>query len=434
VPAKRRSLQPSTTSRARKHLGGRDTRQNGSIAIPVDLLESLVDELEASRRELSTATRERATMVAAVETAVDAIITINQQGLIQTANAAVERMFGYSQPELIGKNVRMLMPEPYAGEHDRYLRNYLTTGRARIIGIGREVTAKRKDGTTFPMSLSVSEVILDGRRVFTGIIHDLTSRRQLERQIVEASAHEQRRIGQDLHDGLCQDLIGIAFATDNVARQLRAGTRPDPAQIEQIASSVREAALQARRLSHGLNPVDPKAGGLPIALDRLAHRIAETFRLSCTFHWDGKARPREDSSATHLYRIAQEAVSNAIRHGKATKIDIRLTCGKGGLVLRIQDNGVGLPDSMVHPALADSIPIAASGTGIGLHGMKYRTHIIGGMFDIRPGPKRGTLVECLIVTSLPWMAGDTDEAPEEKPPQRVGKSGKSRASNRRPSR
>lgn len=123
---------------------------------------------------------------AIVETAVDAIITIDGRGVIESANPATERLFGYALSDMIGRNVKMLMPEPYHGEHDEYLRRYLRTGRAKIIGIGRDVTALRRDGSTFPIHLSVSAVRLENRTLFTGIIHDLGSRRQLEQQIVDA--------------------------------------------------------------------------------------------------------------------------------------------------------------------------------------------------------------------------------------------------------
>jgi two-component system sensor kinase FixL len=109
-----------------------------------------------------------------VESAVDAIITIDETGLIDSVNPATAKLFGYTVNEMIGSNVNMLMPEPDRAAHDRYLADYLRTGRAKIIGIGREVRGQRKDGTTFPMQLAVSEFRLHGRRMFTGIVHDLT--------------------------------------------------------------------------------------------------------------------------------------------------------------------------------------------------------------------------------------------------------------------
>ncbi len=148
---------------------------------------------------------------AILETAVDAIITADQRGCIQTFNPAASRIFQYKAAEVINRNVSMLMPEPYHSEHDRYMQNYLRTGRAKIIGIGREVIGRRKDGSTFPMYLAVGEQIHGQRHFFTAIIRDISERKRMEHEILHISEREQQRIGQDLHDGLGQLLTGAAL-------------------------------------------------------------------------------------------------------------------------------------------------------------------------------------------------------------------------------
>lgn len=382
---------------------------------------------ERKASEMSMRDGERR-MRALVETAVDAIITIDDRGMIESINPATERLFGYSAAELQGHNVSLLMPEPYRSEHNGYLAAYIKTGQARIIGIGREVPAMRKDGSTFPMSLAVSEVALAGRRLFTGIIHDLRGRRQLERQILDASANEQRRIGQDLHDGLCQDLIGIAFGTDHVARQLAARSLPESLAVERLSACIREAAGQARRLSHGLNPVDLKAGGLPGALEALAARISESFGVSCAFEWDGRACPVDDDTATHLYRIAQESVTNALKHGKARRIQISLRDSEARTLLTITDDGVGVPlqigkaMGMAHGGNG-SAPAGSPLTGIGLQGMRYRANLMGGIFAIRPGDASGAVVECAVPSS-PGKARKAETAGNN----RLRRNGKTRKS------
>ncbi len=136
------------------------------------------------------------TLEAIHDAAVDAIITINERGLIETVNPAVERLFGYKPDELIGHNVNVLMPSPYRDEHDGYLRNYQKTGQKKVIGIGREVSAQRKDGTVFPIHLAVSEVQLEGRRVFAGFVRDLSDLQLVQQQeatlgrIIEDSLNE----------------------------------------------------------------------------------------------------------------------------------------------------------------------------------------------------------------------------------------------------
>src|SRR6185369_17076377 len=125
---------------------------------------------------------------AILETAVEGIITIDDRGIIESINPSAQKIFGYSPDEAIGKNVKILMPEPYRHEHDGYLKNYRHTGHARIIGIGREVIGRRKDGSVFPMDLSVSEVSLAGRRMFTGFVRDITERKAAEKVLAHYAA------------------------------------------------------------------------------------------------------------------------------------------------------------------------------------------------------------------------------------------------------
>ena len=344
-------------------------------------------------------------MRAILDTAADAIITINEHGIIQSANAATGHLFGYGASELIGQNINVLMPEPFHSEHNDYLRNYLRTGYARIIGIGREVTGLRKDGVTFPMHLAVGEVQLAGRRLFTGIVHDLSERRNLERQIIEAATGEQRRIGQDLHDGLCQDLIGIAYSIDDIRSDLPIQASAAVGSLKQVAASVRTAATQARDLSHGLNPVDVRAGGLPTALENLTSRVSKSFGIRCKFIWDRIAQVPDDTTATHLYRITQEAISNAIKHGKAKTIQVSLTAPDGELVLSVSDNGKGISPP-VRDGIKHGLPLAGrmmphgAGPGIGLQTMQYRARVINGTFSAGPRKGGGTIVSCIFRRDL----------------------------------
>jgi PAS domain S-box-containing protein len=343
------------------------------------------------RRRVEDALRDReARLAAVVDTAVDAIITIDDRGIIDSVNPASERLFGYRRDEMVGRNVSLLMPNPYRAEHDAYLARYLSTGQARIIGIGREVIGLRKDGTLFPLDLSVSEFRVAGRRMFTGVVHDISNRRRLEREILEASANEQRRVGHELHDGLCQQLTGVAFSAEILARRLAAEAPGAVPQLQKLAAEVDQAITQARTLARGLNPVEIHADSLPSALEDLAQKVSQTFQVSCRFRQQGNAPVRDNAVATHLYRIAQEAISNAVRHGKAKRIELSLRNDGAGLALSISDDGEGLGPK--------TTPVASreNPQGIGMQTMAYRAKMISAILEVRPGIRRGVVVTCSI--------------------------------------
>ena len=319
---------------------------------------------------------------AIVDTAVDAIITIDEGGIIESANASAERVFGYAPEELIGQNVRILMPSPDREAHGGYLRRYITTGEAKIIGTGREVIGQRKDGSNVPIHLSISEVPLKRGRLFTAIIHDISERRRLEREVLDATAREQERIGRELHDGVCQNLVGTALAVSALAKRIATDAPAAAEQAEQLAAMIRQTATQVRDLSHGLSPLQISAGGLMHALQELARQVTETSAVRCAF--TGNTQPEvsyDPATATHLYRIAQEAMNNAVRHAKATTVHVQLDSDKRNHTLTIRDNGIGFPRRI--------------GNGLGLQTMAYRARMIGGTLSIEPDAGGGTAVRCM---------------------------------------
>jgi PAS domain S-box-containing protein len=390
----------------------RDARGDvsGAVVISEDVTE---------RRRAELALRENeARLSAVVGTAVDAIITIDERGVIDSVNPATERLFGYRNEEVVGRNVSLLMPEPYRSEHDGYLDRYLRTGKARIIGIGRDVVGMRKDGSTFPLTLSVSEFHIGPRRMFTGIIHDISNRRRLEQEILEASANEQRRIGHELHDGICQQILGASFGMEVLAQRLEAGrATKEVASVRKLMDLLNDTLTQARALSHGLNPIDLRAGGLAKALADLAARVSDTFRIECRFHEDGQVELADSATSTHLFRIAQESISNAIKHGKPKRIEVRLNgTPDGWLTLTVSDNGKGIPAALPETE------------GRGLQIMQYRAALIGATVVIRPGKRGGTIVTCRLrvpptaatplvpVKAVPSRGWAGVPAPAAKPP------------------
>lgn len=353
------------------------------------LEENLPQTLHMERRQTQAALRDSAERLRAIlETAVEGIITIEERGIIESFNSAAEEIFGYKANEVIGKNVNMLMPAPYRQEHDGYLSNYTSTGRAKIIGIGREVVGKRKDDSTFPMDLAVSEVKLENKRLFTGFVRDITERKRLEKEILDISDIEQRRIGQGLHDGLCQHLAGIELMSEVLAKNLGKKSKAEGAQAARIAEHVRDAIYQTKMLARGLSPVSIEANGLMSALQELSAAVTKLFSIECRFQCDNQVYIHDNSAATHLYRIAQEAINNAIRHGKAKTIIITLHKKGDDACLTVNDNGVGFPKT------------ATDGSGMGLQIMKYRAGMIGAMLEIRSAGKSGTAVVCAFKANL----------------------------------
>ena len=322
---------------------------------------------------------------AIVETAVNAIITINSACIIETANTATERLFGFQRSEIIGRNISMLMPQPYRDRHDSYVGSYLESGVKRIIGIGREVVGQRKDGSVFPIDLSVGEAVLpSGRRIFTGIIRDLTERKALEDKILHISEEEQSRIGQDIHDDLCQQLAAIGCLAKVAQQKLAKAGSAEEQSLAEIVHLVSRASTRARETSRGLMPVVIDSGGLMAALEELAQSTARAFEVACDFRYDNPVQVADNKLSVQLFRVAQEAVSNAVKHGQARRVDIHLARQNGNIVLNIRDNGVGIPD------------LPSKGTGMGLLTMSHRAQMLGGTLKIEPRQGGGTQVTCSV--------------------------------------
>ena len=323
-----------------------------------------------------------------VETAVDGIITIDERGIVETMNPAAEQIFGYSANEVIGNNVSMLMPEPYRSEHDGYLDRYLRTGERRIIGIGREVTGRRKDGSQFPMDLAVSATNLGNRQIFTGLVRDITERKRLEEEIIEISDYEQQRIGADLHDDLCQRLAAIRFACDALKqRLLQARTNDAIKRVEKIGEEVSAAIDHARTLARGMAPAAVGAAGLVPALRELAERVRKLSNVACTFRASEDIKTQDAIAATHLYRITQEAINNALKHGQATELKISLGRFRDKAVLSIKDNGSGFDTS-------------AASQGMGLRTIAYRAGLIGAELEVHSTVGKGTQIICTFSLDL----------------------------------
>jgi PAS domain S-box-containing protein len=508
---------------------------------------------------------------AVVDNAVEGIITIGDWGAIESVNPAVAKLFGYAEDELLGESVSLLMTEDDRRQYLPHLDEFLRSGRARIIGVGREVVARRKDGSTFPISLSIGHFELGGRHHYTGIVHDISERQRaeaalrrlnesleqqvrdrteyirllqdvavfanesesveqafqnvlkrvlrfrnwevahvvlrsrtepeafvdagvwtvgrtgryrklvaagsktvfragrgligraiasarpewitslasdgssllgpyaaacdlnavfacpvlignevvavveffsaasdapdetfldvmkhvgtqigrvierdrLQRQLVDAVWNQHRRFGQELHDTLGQALTGIGMLADSCAKKLAARSEPEAAKLVELVGMIQQAKTESRQLSKGLYPVDVDAQGLLAALEELALTTRQRSGIHCAFKGDREIQLRDNEVTTHLFRIAQEAVHNSVKHGRPKRIAISLTKPKGRITLAIRDDGLGIP-----------VESKDRSGGLGLRIMQYRANAIGAHLSIEPTAAGGTLVRC----------------------------------------
>jgi len=330
-----------------------------------------------------------------IDSAVDAIIVIDARGRIDAFTAAAERLFGYAAHEVIGQNVNMLMPEPYRHEHDGYMERYLTTAEKRIIGIGREVTGRCKDGTTFPLRLSVGEMTIDGERKFTGILHDLTARVQLESQLREQAALT--RLGEMAavvaHE-VKNPLTGIRGAVQIIGTRLPPGSR-DADVIKEIVSRIdalndlmKDLLLFARPPQPRMAAVDP----LPILSTVIGLVRQDSSVRDITIEVEGTTPPIA-ADAELLKLILQNLFLNAVHamHGQGRiKVTVRVegkTCA-----IAIADAGPGIPPEVRAKLFTPFFTTKARGTGLGLSTARRFVEAQGGSLTIDCPPSGGTTV------------------------------------------
>ena len=254
----------------------------------VGIVHDLSERHQAARALAESAERLRAV----VDTAVDGVILIDRAGAVLMFNPACERLFGYKSTEMTGQNVRLLMPEPYRAEHDGYLTNYLQTGTAKIIGVGREVTGQRKDGSTFPLELSVGEAKHGGQSIFVGVIHDLTERKRTEEQLVQAQKME--AVGQ-LAGGIAHDFNNLLTVIAGNAELLQESLaeRPD---LMELAVGILNAGDRGAELTQRLLAFSRRQVLKPSEID--CNQLIETLRplLRRTLHEDVDIRTTLDPS------------------------------------------------------------------------------------------------------------------------------------------
>jgi PAS domain S-box-containing protein len=317
-----------------------------------------------------------------VDTAGDGVLLVDERGTIVLFNPACVRLFGYTAEEAIGRRIDLLMPSPLAEGAIEETHESSGDYRTPLSVHARPIRARRKDGTTFSAELSLGEFPNEGSPLFVGVVHDATERRQLEAALLDAIGHEQRRLGRDLHDGLGQELVALSLLLAALARnalEARLQIAPD---LERAVTVVKHAIQTTRGVARGLSPIDSAAGGLIGGLRDLVARLGDLPGPKIRFSAIEAAQlGLTPASTDHLYRIAQEALTNALRHAGANHIDVTLDVEPTTVRLEVCDDGNG-------GRLSDG-----NASGLGLKTMRYRAALIGARFNITQGAP-GTCIVC----------------------------------------
>jgi PAS domain S-box-containing protein len=366
------------------HSQGRLLTENG---VPVRMMGVHVD-ITAAREKAE----EHGRLAAIIESSNDAIVGETLEGIVTDWNKSAERIYGYAASEIVGRSVRILVP----GERHAEITEMLERIKKGEVIDHFETLRVRKDGRQIHVSLVVSPIRDASGRVLglSAIARDITERKQLEAEVLHISEREQQRIARDLHDGLGQLLSGTVHLANVLQLELAEQALPEAAEALRITELLNEAVAETRSLAHGLYPVGPEPNGLTVALSQLAARTRELFKVRCTFQC-GKAAPvNETTTATHLYRIAQEAVANAVKHGRAERIEIALTANPERIVLTVRDDGCGFP------------PGPASRKGLGIRIMQYRAAMMGGALALHEKRGQGTAVVCNVLRTRPRAVRD----------------------------
>ncbi len=330
-----------------------------------------------------------------IESAVDGIIVIDQRGIVQALNPAAERLFGYAAAEVVGRNVRMLMPSPYHEEHDAYLQRYLETGQQRIIGIGREVTGLRKDGSTFPVHLAVGEMLIEGERKFTGILHDLTARVAMEERLREQSALTKLgEMAAVVAHEVKNPLTGIRGAIQVIGTRLPPGgkdaaiAREIVARLDALNELMKDMLLFAR-------PPQPKIAHVNVValVETVTHLVCQDPSTAGLHVELSGTIPPVPADPELLKIVLQNLLINA-SHAMDGQGTIRISThvdGDGWRIL-VADEGPGIPPEVRDRLFTPFFTTKARGTGLGLSTAKRLVEALGGSIDLECPPSGGTVV------------------------------------------
>jgi two-component system sensor kinase FixL len=347
-----------------------------------------------NRTESALQTSERRWQ-AVVDSAVDGIIVIDASGRIEAFNRAAERLFGYSEQEMIGRNVSVLMPAPHRDEHDGYIARYLATGTKKIIGIGREVTALRRDGTTFPVHLTVGEMAVNGDRKFTGILHDLSARANIETQLREQAALA--RLGEMaavIAHEVKNPLAGVRGAIQVIGSRLPKESK-DASMIKEIVARLDALDELVKDLLLFSRPPRPKTGRVDLAaLLTVTGDLLNSDPALKEVRVDVRgAAPIVSADADLLKIVFENLLVNSAQamKGRGT-IRAMISLVGGDCRIEVRDEGPGIPAEVLDRIFTPFFTTKARGSGLGLPTAKRLIEAHNGSISIASPPGGGTVV------------------------------------------
>jgi PAS domain S-box-containing protein len=319
-------------------------------------------------------------LAAVVHDSNDAITVQDFEGNIKFWNLGARRIYGYTRTEALKMNVCQIIPKHGRDDALVLLKRLREGEKVRSF----EAQRLAKDGRLIDVWVALTTLTDEAGSLLAVATteRDITDRKQLERELLATREKEQKLIGREMHDSMGQILTGIAVKSKGLELKLKSESLEGSADAADICELASEAIAQTRRLARMLYPVEIETGGLISALQGLAFNTKELLRVSCRFKCNSAVKILDPVTAQHLYRIAQEAVTNAVRHGKAKNIRIELGSAKSKTTLKVTNDGKDFPKHL------------AKKKGIGLKIMEHRAKMVGGVLDIGRGRKGGTIVTC----------------------------------------
>jgi two-component system, LuxR family, sensor kinase FixL len=325
-----------------------------------------------------------------VDAAAEGIISLDQRGRIQSMNPAALQMFGCALQEALGQDLSRFIVCPGGDRSERFLKWCVRGGARTPFGSPSELMGRHSTGSLIEIELRLTTFSHSGQRGFVALVHDIAERRRLEREMIEAGDRERQQMSQELHDDLGQVLHGVQFLATELQSRLERRGMAEAGEVGRLAAYLNEAIDQIRNLAHGLCPVPPIPEGLTSALRGLAGRIRRLYGLDCRFVCPKPTHIDDPNLSTQLFRIAQEAISNAVKHAGCKRIVVRLKSAPTGLMLAVSDDGNGRLS-----------PPGQQG-GMGLHIMRLRANTINASLTIQRRARRGTEIVCHV--SRPFVS------------------------------